>query len=80
LGSAPKYREATGLVRKYYLLSDDGVTAGGAYLWKSRKDAERMYTPEWRQHISRTYGAEPIVQYFETPVVVDDASGKIEKG
>ena len=27
LGTAPKYREAPGLIRKYYLLSDDGVTA-----------------------------------------------------
>lgn len=80
LGTAPKYRQAPGLVRKYYLLSDDGATAGGAYLWRSREDAERMYTPDWRRHISRTYGAEPVVQYFETPVVVDNASGKIEKG
>ena len=80
LGTAPKYREAPGLVRKYYLLSDDGTTAGGAYLWESREDAERMYTPQWREHISRTYGAEPEVRYFETPVVVDNAIGEIEKG
>lgn len=80
LGTAPKYREAAGLVRKYYLLSDDGTTAGGAYLWKSREDAERMYTQEWRQHIARTYGAEPQLQYFETPVVVDNAIGEIAKG
>lgn len=79
MGTAPKYREAPGLIRKYYLLSDDGETVGGAYLWKSREDAEHMYTPEWRQHISRTYGAEPRVQYFETPVVVDNAIGEIEK-
>jgi putative monooxygenase ydhR len=79
LGTAPKYREAPGLVRKYYLLSDDGSTAGGAYLWKSRSDAERMYTPEWRQFIVRTYGAEPRVQYFETPVVVDNVVGDIAR-
>jgi hypothetical protein len=80
LGTAPKYREAAGLVRKYYLLSDDGATAGGAYLWKSREDADRMYTAEWRQHIARTYGVEPQVQYFETPVVVDNVVGDIAKG
>lgn len=80
LGTAPKYRDATGLVRKYYLLSEDGVTAGGAYLWKSREDAERMYTADWRLHISKTYGVDPEVQYFETPVVVDNAIGEIEKG
>ena len=34
-GSAPKYRVATGLVRKYYLFGEDG-TGGGVYLWESR--------------------------------------------
>ena len=80
LGTAPKYRDAPGLIRKYYLLSDDGATAGGAYLWKSREDAERLHTPAWRQFISQTYGAEPQVQYFETPVVVDNVVGEIAKG
>jgi hypothetical protein len=27
--TAPKYREVKGLIRKYYLLSEDGETAGG---------------------------------------------------
>lgn len=30
LGTAPKYRQLAGLVRKYCLLSKDGGTAGGA--------------------------------------------------
>lgn len=29
VGTAPKYREVPGLIRKYYLLSEDGNTAGG---------------------------------------------------
>jgi hypothetical protein len=79
LGTAPKYRDAAGLVRKYYLLSADGTTAGGVYLWQSREDAERMYTAQWRQFIAATYGAEPKVEYFETPVIVDNPAGRIEK-
>jgi hypothetical protein len=42
--AAPKYRETAGLVRKYFLLSEDGGTAGGIYLWKSKKEAEGLYT------------------------------------
>ena len=80
LGTAQKYREAQGLIRKYYLVSDDGTTAGGAYLWESQEDAERMYTPEWHEYITKSYGAEPQLQYFETPVVVDNVIGEIEKG
>ncbi len=29
LSTAPKYQEVQGLIRKYYLLSEDGGTAGG---------------------------------------------------
>jgi hypothetical protein len=76
-GTAPKYREIQGLIRKYYLLSEDGGTAGGVYLWESREDAERLYTAEWRNFIREKYGAEPALVYFESPVVVDNTAGSI---
>ena len=71
-GSAPKYRAAPGLVRKYYLFGEDG-TGGGVYLWESREAAERMYSPEWRTMIADRYGTPPQISYFETPVIVDNA-------
>jgi hypothetical protein len=77
LGTAPKYREIPGLVRKYYLLSQDGGTAGGVYLWKSREEAERLYTTEWKHFIRDKYGAEPSVTYYDCPVIVDNVSGDI---
>ena len=75
--TAPKYREIPGLIRKYYLLSQDGGTAGGVYLWHSQEDAERLYTDAWKKFIRDKYGAEPSVTYFESPVVVDNAVGEI---
>jgi hypothetical protein len=75
--TAPKYREVQGLIRKYYVLSQDGSTAGGVYLWNSPADAERLYTDEWKKFIRDKYGAEPSVTYFESPVIVDNAVGKI---
>ena len=33
LSTAPKYRGVQGLLRKHYVLSEDGGTAGGVYLW-----------------------------------------------
>lgn len=42
--SAPKCRAVQGLIRKYYVLSPDGGTAGGMHLWQSRGDADRFYT------------------------------------
>jgi hypothetical protein len=76
-GTAPKYREVHGLIRKYYVLSQDGGTAGGVYLWNSQEDAERLYTEEWKKFIFDKYGAFPSVTYFESPVVVDNATGEI---
>ncbi len=75
--TAPKYREIHGLIRKYYVLSEDGGTAGGVYLWHSQEDAKRLYTDEWKQFIFDKYGALPTVAYFETPVIVDNVTGQI---
>jgi hypothetical protein len=77
LASAPKYREIPGLVRKYYVLSQDGATAGGVYLWRSREDAERLYTDDWKGVVRARYGAAPTITYFESPVVVDNLANEI---
>lgn len=77
LGTAPRYRETPGLLRKYYVLSQDGGTAGGVYLWKSQKDAEALYTKEWENYIGEKYGSAPSVTYFESPVVVDNVTREI---
>ena len=77
ISTAPKYRETPGLLRKYYLLSENGRTAGGVYLWKSKKDAEALYTNEWGSYIREKYGASPSVIYFESPVVVDNVTNEI---
>ncbi len=77
MSTAPKYREVEGLVRKHYILSQDGLTAGGVYIWNSQEDAERLYTKEWREFIQDKYGTLPNVTYFENPVIVDNVSGDI---
>jgi hypothetical protein len=77
LGTAPKYRNIHGLIRKYYLLSQDGKTAGGVYLWNSQEEAESLYTEEWKRFILDKYGALPSVIYFECPVIVDNNTGEI---
>ena len=79
LGTAPKYQTVEGLIRKYYLLSEDGGTGGGVYLWKSKAHAEKLFTPEWRQFIKERYGAEPVISFFESPVLVDNLTREIIK-
>src|SRR5262245_11311806 len=72
--SAPRYQSVSGLIRKYYIHGDGG--GGGIYLWKSREAAERLYNPEWCRMIRERYGAEPVITYFDTPVIVDNALGE----
>jgi hypothetical protein len=79
LSTAPKYQEAPGLIRKYYLLSEDGGTVGGVYLWKSKEDAEGLYTNEWKNFIKEKYGGEPSIVYFHSPVIVDNLTKEIIK-
>ena len=75
--TAPKYQGVQGLVRKVYVLSQDGATAGGVYLWNSRAEADAMYTDSWRAFVRDKYGTEPVVTYFESPVVVDNVTQQI---
>lgn len=77
LSTAPKYQNVAGLVRKCYVLSQDGRTVGGIYLWNSRAEAEAMYTESWRVFVREKYGTDPSVTYFETPVVVDNVTHEI---
>lgn len=77
LSTAPKYQNVAGLVRKCYVLSQDGRTVGGIYLWNSRAEAEAMYTESWRAFVRERYGTDPSITYFETPVVVDNVTHEI---
>jgi hypothetical protein len=79
ISTAPHYQAAPGLIRKYYLLSEDGGTAGGVYLWQSREDAESLYTKEWKNFVKEKYGAEPAIVYFHSSVVVDNLTKEIIK-
>jgi hypothetical protein len=77
LSTAPKYQGVPGLVRKVYVLSQEGDTAGGIYLWNSRADADAMYTESWRAFVREKYGTEPSVTYLDSPVVVDNLTHEI---
>ncbi len=77
--SAPKYQNLAGLIRKYYIRSEDGRVAGGIYLWRTRADAERVYDAEWSERVEKLYGVRPVITWFDTPVVIDNQSGGITK-
>jgi len=73
--SAPTFRKAPGLIRKYYLNGDSG--GGGVYLWESRKAAEAWYNDDWRRRTEKSFGVGPVVTYYDNHVVVDNAAGEV---
>lgn len=75
--TAPKYQGIPGLLRKNYFMSEDGLRAGGIYVWSARADAERMYTADWKKFVESKYGTPPSIEYLHSPVMVDNREGSI---
>ena len=75
--TAPKYQGIPGLLRKNYWMSEDGQRAGGIYVWETRTDADRVYTPEWKKFVEGKYGSPPTIEYLHSPVMVDNRDGTI---
>ncbi|MBK7953450.1 MAG: YdhR family protein [Candidatus Accumulibacter sp.] len=74
---AQTYVNLPGLLRKNYWLSEDGMRAGGIYVWESKARAEAFYTAEWKQVVTRQYGVAPEIVYLLSPVMVDNTAGRI---
>lgn len=72
--TAPNYRGRDGLHSKAYIYAEDGSSLGGFYIFASRADAEALYTDAWRARVTELYGVEPTVQYFDVPVLIENAA------
>ena len=75
--AAPFFRGPPGLLRKYFLLSEDGAIGGGVYLWDSPQRARDFSEATVRPMIKQKFNVDPAITYFETPVVVDNVSSQI---
>src|SRR4029077_5379197 len=74
LTTATTYQGVTGLVRKSYVVADDGNSVGGIYLWTSRAEAEAVFTESGRAFVRGKDHSEPSVTYFDSPVTVDNVT------
>ena len=70
--TAPAYRGRDGLHAKAYIYAEDSAELGGFYLWESREAAEALYTDAWRARATEIYGVEPVVRYFDVPVLIEN--------
>lgn len=72
--TASSYRGRDGLHSKAYIYGDDGTELGGFYIWESREAAEALYTDAWRARAREIYGVDPVVRYFEVPILIENAA------
>jgi len=70
---APKSRAMPDLIRKTFVYDPDNGQTGAVYLWQNKAAAVRAHEAAWREGVPKTFGSAPVISYFQTPLVVDNA-------
>lgn len=75
--AAPRWLNLPNLIRKTFVYDPVANQAGAFYPWEDRASAEAAHDEAWRQGVHDRFGSEPSIRYFDTPLVVDNALGRI---
>jgi heme-degrading monooxygenase HmoA len=75
--AVPKFEQMPGLIRKYFLLSEDGRYGGSVYLWETREQALAFHDERWKEFMRGKYGHRPHVTIYECPIVVDNFTDEV---
>jgi hypothetical protein len=75
--SVPTWQANPNLIRKAYLFDEASRQGGGIYQWKNIEAAKQAHGPEFQARIQATFGGNPEFQYFETPIVIDNAAKEV---
>ncbi len=68
--AAPIYRAVPGLLRKHFLIGDNGAAFGGLYLWQDEASAAAWFNDAWHERVRKTYGQTATVDWFDTPILL----------
>lgn len=71
--AAPAFRNVPGLIRKQFILSADGQTAGGVYLWEEEEAARTFMQQRVAPMLREKYRVEPTIEFFYSPVLVENS-------
>jgi hypothetical protein len=70
--AAPAFRNVPGLIRKQFLLSPDGRTAGGVYLWEEEEAARTFMQQRVAPMIREKFQVEPTIEFYDSPLLVEN--------
>ncbi len=69
--AAPRYQQIPGLIRKYFTIEPKRF--GGIYYWSNKAAAQAWFSDAWVARARATYGADPVVTYYEVPLAIEGA-------
>lgn len=72
-----KFQAQPGLIRKYFMLSEDGRIGSSVYLWESRELALAFHDEDWKNFMQGKYGNRPVVELYHCQIVVDNLTGHV---
>ena len=75
--SVPTWQANPDLIHKAFLFDEASRRGGGVYLWKSIEAAKQGHGPTFQERIRSIFGSDPEFQYFETPLVIDNAARQV---
>jgi heme-degrading monooxygenase HmoA len=70
--AAPAFRNVPGLIRKQFILSPNGRTAGGVYLWEDEESARNFMLQRVAPMIREKFQVEPAIEFYQSPVIVEN--------
>jgi hypothetical protein len=69
LAAIPTFQKVSGLLRKYFIVTDDGHF-GGIYFWRDQASAQQLFTDAWKADVVRAYGSAATLEWFDTPILL----------
>lgn len=69
LQSVPADQAVAGLLRRYFIVSDQG-TFGTISLWKDEASARAALDAAWSDRVLRESGRAPQIEWFDTPILL----------
>jgi heme-degrading monooxygenase HmoA len=68
--AAPTHRAIPGLLRKHFIIGDNGASFGGLYLWKDEASARGWFNAAWHERVRKSYGQNAAIDWFDTPILL----------
>jgi len=75
--TVPAWQANPNFIHKAFIFDENSRRGGGVYLWKNIDAAKQAHGPAFQDRIKSVFGVSPGFQYFDAPVVIDNAAKQV---